>query len=482
MKTINNITTKIVFPAAIFLLTMVSCERDISDDVVPATFNNTAEIFTDAPVGLTDQFFVSFDPATGANVDGFGVDNKVAYQGNSSIRIDVPSNTDPAGTYIGGIFRDRGVGRDLTNYDALTFWAKGSTTATISDVGFGTLFGDDFPIGFSDATYAATANNIQLSTDWRKYTIPLPDPSRLVQEQGLFLFAAGSASTRGMGFTFWIDELKFEKLGTVAQPRPSMLNGEDVQMTSFTGVTIELSDLTQTFSLGSGANQTVNAAPSYFTFSSTDTAVAQVSELGIVTIVGSGTATITATLNGVKAAGSLTVESKGEFTTAPVPLRDPNNVISIFSDTYTNVPVDFFNGFWEPYQTTESSLFVANGNTMISYTNFNFVGNQFANPTVDASEKSNVHIDMYIPGEVPANMDFLITLVDFGADKVEGGGDDTREQIFFDKSIWVAETWITLEFPITMTNKSSMGLIIYENINFSSLSSFYLDNIYFYKD
>jgi hypothetical protein len=482
MKTIKNITTKIVFPAAIFLLTMVSCERDISDDVVPATFNNTAEIFTDAPVGLTDQFFVSFDPATGANVDGFGVDNRVFYKGNSSIRIDVPSNTDPAGTYIGGIFRDRGVGRDLTKYDALTFWAKGSTTATISDVGFGTLFGDDFPIGFSDATYAATANNIQLSTDWRKYTIPLPDPSKLVQEQGLFLFAAGSASTGGMGFTFWIDELKFEKLGTVAQPRPSMLNGEDVEMTSFTGVTIELSDLTQTFSLGSGANQTVNAAPAYFTFSSTDTAVAQVSELGIVTIVGSGTATITATLNGVKAAGSLTVESKGEFTTAPVPTRDPNNVISIFSDTYTNVPVDFFNGFWEPYQTTESSLFVANGNTMISYTNFNFVGNQFANPTVDASEKSNVHIDMYIPGEVPANMDFLITLVDFGADKVEGGGDDTREQIFFDKSIWVAETWITLEFPITMTNKSSMGLIIYENINFSSLSSFYLDNIYFYKD
>lgn len=482
MKTIKNITLKMVFPAAIFLLTMVSCERDLSDDVVAATFNNTAEIFTDAPVGLTDQFFVSFDPATGANVDGFGVDNNVAYQGNSSIRIDVPSSTDPTGTYIGGIFRDRGVGRDLTNYDALTFWAKGSTTGTIGDVGFGTLFGDDFPIGFSDATYAATANNIQLSTDWRKYIIPLPDPSRLVQEQGLFLFSAGSASTGGMGFTFWIDELKFEKLGTVAQPRPSMLNGEDVAMTSFTGVTIELSNLTQTFNLGSGTNQTVNAAPAYFTFSSTDTAVAEVSDLGVVTVVGPGTATITATLNGVKAAGSLTVESKGEFTTAPVPTRDPNNVISIFSDTYTNVPVDFFNGFWEPYQTTESSLFVANGNTMISYTNFNFVGNQFANPTVDASEKSNVHIDMYIPGEVPANMDFLITVVDFGADKVEGGGDDTREQIFFDKSIWVADTWITLEFPITMTNKNSMGLIIYENINFSSLSSFYLDNIYFYKD
>jgi hypothetical protein len=29
-------------------------------------------------LGLTDQFFVSFDPATGANVDAFDVDNRVA--------------------------------------------------------------------------------------------------------------------------------------------------------------------------------------------------------------------------------------------------------------------------------------------------------------------------------------------------------------------------------------------------------------------
>ena len=88
MKTIEKITTKIALLAAIFLLTLVSCERSLSDDVVPAIFNNSAEIFTDAPEGLTDQFFVSFDPATGANVDGFDVDNDVAYNSQASIRID----------------------------------------------------------------------------------------------------------------------------------------------------------------------------------------------------------------------------------------------------------------------------------------------------------------------------------------------------------------------------------------------------------
>jgi hypothetical protein len=35
-------------------------------------------------------------------------------------------------------------------------------------------------------------------------------------ERGLFWYAEGAEN--GKGYTFWIDELKFEKLGTIAQP------------------------------------------------------------------------------------------------------------------------------------------------------------------------------------------------------------------------------------------------------------------------
>ncbi|MBK7097029.1 MAG: hypothetical protein IPH57_18995 [Saprospiraceae bacterium] len=37
------------------------------------------------------------------------------------------------------------------------------------------------------------------------------------------------------------------------------------------------------------------------------------------------------------------------------------NVSSIFSDTYTNIPVDYYNGYWQPYQTTLSADFEVNG-------------------------------------------------------------------------------------------------------------------------
>ena len=239
-----------------------SCEREFSDEVEFETFSTNGDIFTDAPVGLTDEFFDSFDPAGAnpANPEGFGTDDNVAFQGQSSIRVDVPAPDDPDGAFIGGIFLDRGDGRNLTGFDALTFYAKGSTTATIGEVGFGT--------DFTENKFAVIAQNIRLSTDWRKVIIPIPDPSKLVQERGMFFFSAGSQSTNGFGYTFWIDELRFEKLGTIAQPQPAILSGVDTQLEGFLGVPVTLGGLTQTFNLSSGQNVTVIAAPRYFNFES----------------------------------------------------------------------------------------------------------------------------------------------------------------------------------------------------------------------
>jgi hypothetical protein len=480
MKNIKFISlTFSVLLGFIFIINS-SCERSLSGDVEFATFPNGGDIFTDSPVGLGSDFYFPFagdaSNPIGSKFDAFSVDESESYQGTASMRIDVPNANDPNGNYAGAIFRIDGTGRNLTNYDALTFWAKASQGAIISEIGFGEDFGE--------SKYKAVASNLLFSTNWVKFTIPIPDPSKLTNERGMLFYSVGAPST-GLGFTFWIDELKFEKLGTVAQPQPTIFGGEDVVQGSFIGSSIIMSGLTQTFNLASGLNQTVNSAPSYFIFTSSNTDVAIVNELGVVSVIGSGTSEITATLGGVRAAGTLNIESAGAFTTAPVPTRDPSDVISIFSDTYTNVPVDFFNGFWEPFQLTESSDFVADGNNMISYTNFNFVGNQFANPTVNATEFPNLHLDMYIPGDIPADLDFLITIVDFGADAAEGGGDDTREQVFFYASDFIGDAWSTLEIPISLVNKNNIGLIIYENINnptTSSIDDFYLDNIYFYRN
>ena len=332
--------------AGIVTTALVSCEREFSEDITLATFPTIPEVFTDNPVNLTDEFFISFDPADGANVYGFDTDND-AYKGTQAIKIDVPAPNDPNGGFIGGIFLDRGEGRNLTEYTALTFWAKGSTTATVGLFGFGTDFIED--------KYTVSIEDTTLSTAWKKYIIPIPDPSKLVQEKGMFIFSAGTQSTGNLGYSIWLDEIRFEKLNTFAQARTSIMSGLDVNHRVYNGEII-IDQTQQTVNLGDGTELVTNIAPAYLDFHSSDPTVVQIDAQGKIIVVAAGTATITASFNGVEAEGSLIVESKGEFISAPTPTQDAADVISIFSDTYENVNIDFYNGYWEPYQTTTSAV------------------------------------------------------------------------------------------------------------------------------
>ncbi|WP_223269178.1 MULTISPECIES: Ig-like domain-containing protein [unclassified Polaribacter] len=466
MKTTANQFKKITF-LAMLMIAIISCEREISEDATVATFSASAEVFLDGFSGGLEYY-----PFADSKFTAFSVDTETKYQGAASMRFDVPNFGDPEGAYAGAIFRDDNGGRNLSGYDALTFWAKSTKTATINDIGFGQDFGEN--------KFQVSKQGLLLTTNWVKYIIPIPMASKLTKESGMMWFAEGPED--GDGYSFWIDELKYEKLGTIAQPRPAIQNGKDIITASFIGVNVKVADLVQTFNLASGVNQTITVAPNYFDFSSSDAAVATVDVFGLVTVISQGTAVITASLGGLEAAGSLTIKSGGIFVLPPTPVRDTNKVTSIFSDHYTNTPVDFFNGYWQPYQTTLSADFNINGDHILNYTNFNFVGIQFSNPTVDITEKSNLHFNLYIPGEVPANFDFLVTILDFGPDQVGGGGDDTRQQLFVRKSAKiVANTWLTIEFPLNATNRTNIGQIIFENINFSSLRNIYLDNIYFYE-
>lgn len=482
MKNIKFNNLKITVFLGLVLVLSLGCERDLSDDAIEATFPRIGEVFTDNFVGMGNNFYLPF---LNSKLDAFSVDDQEGYESSASYRVDVPNADDPTGNYAGAILRVDGPGRDLSGYDALTFWAKASRGANLDAIGFGQ--------DFLENKYQVNANNFSIGTNWAKYTIPIPDASKLTEERGLFWYAAGTQGTGGSGYVIWFDDIQFEKLGTVAQPRPAISNGEDLVTDTFTGVTLPITGLKETFNLASGLDRTVEPSPSYFVFRSSNPSVATVDSSGTVTVIGAGTSIITANLGGVldpstneisggiDAAGSLTINSLGEFDFAPQPTRDPSRVLSVFSDYYTNVPVTYYNGFWTPGSTTGSADFSVNGDNILNYTNFNYVGTAFTNPTLDASAMTHVHFNMYIPGTVPANFDFLISIEDWGPNQVDNGGDDTRQQIFVPRSSVTANTWITIEAPLTLTNRNNIGLIIYENINGSSLRNFYMDNIYFYN-
>ena len=123
------------FLLAIITLVNLNCERDLSDEATDATFAKTAEVFTDAPVGMGTNFYFPYGPdannPVGSKFSAWTVDSNVRYKGNASMRFDVPNATDSQGNYAGGILRVDGAGRNLTDFDALTFWAKASQGVTI---------------------------------------------------------------------------------------------------------------------------------------------------------------------------------------------------------------------------------------------------------------------------------------------------------------------------------------------------------------
>ncbi|MCU0369075.1 MAG: hypothetical protein MUF39_09625 [Cyclobacteriaceae bacterium] len=466
MKSIKIISIRIAL-LGLISFTLSNCERTLSEDVEFARFPANPEVFIDGFSGGLNYF-----PFGGSKLDAFSVDTNTKYSGTASMRFDVPNVGDPAGAFAGAIFPDN-VGRDLTGYDALTFWAKASKGATINEIGFGNDFGEN--------KFLVTLNNMSISTGWTKYTIPIPDPSRLGVEKGLFWYAEGPENEAG--YSIWIDELKFEKLGTVAQPRPAIFSGNDESVDTFIGTTITIPGLTQTFNLSTGVNQTVSAAPSYFTFKSTDVDVARVSEKGVISIVGTGTAVITASLAGVRAQGSLTIRSLGAFVPAPTPARNAANVISVFSDAYTNIPVDFYNGFFAPFQTTLGGADLnINGDNIIQYTQLNFVATEFKNPTINVSQMTHFHVDIQIPEAINPGDFIAIELGDFGANAAFGGGDDSSGRVTFSSAALASNTWISLDIPLSsfgLASRNNLAQIFF--ISDATISTLLVDNMYFYK-
>jgi hypothetical protein len=135
VKNFNNLKPMLLL--LVVILTSFNCNRELSDDATEANFSKTGEIFTDDFLSMGTDFYF---PYAGSKQTAFSVDREQGYNSNASIRIDVPNANDPDGNYAGAIFRVDGAPRDLSGYDALTFWAKSTQGVVIGEFGFGEDF------------------------------------------------------------------------------------------------------------------------------------------------------------------------------------------------------------------------------------------------------------------------------------------------------------------------------------------------------
>jgi uncharacterized protein YjdB len=457
----------------VFLVLMVigfasGCERDVTDLSAPEN-SKDPNVFVDGfSGGLNYAAFGGSFPAA------FQVDTKETYNNSAAVmKFEVPDANDARGAYAGGAFFTS-AGRDLSSYNVLTFWARASKSASLDLVGFGLDLGAN--------KYTTSVSGVNVNTNWKKYYIPLPDPAQLTSERGMFYYSEGAEE--GNGYTFWIDEVKFENLGTVAHLKHAIMNGLTETKEAEVGETVSVTGLKASANLPNGIDQAVDPSAAFFTFVSSDENIATVNANGEVRVLGAGTATITAKVGGKDAAGALIVKSAGltpkPTTPAPTPNRAAADVISLYSNAYTNVPVDTWNTRWQ-FSTAEEFFDKVQNDDIIRYRNLNFVGIEFVSNTINATSMTHFHIDIWTPDAVTAAKTFKVLLVDFGGNNAFGGGDDTSHELTFRAPLITSGNWVSIDVPLTaftgLTRRSNLAQMVlsgeYPNV--------YIDNVYFYK-
>jgi len=469
MSKLNKYYTNIGALAAI-LIVFASCERELSDQAVLPTFPSTAEVYTDDFVGMGTNFYLPF---ADAKPDVFSIDNGEGHESNSSIRIDVPNANDPSGGYAGAIFRVDGSGRNLTKFDALTFYVKASQGVVIGLAGFG--------LDYEGDKYSATISDINVGTGWSKVIVPIPDASKLLEERGLFAFAAGTQGTGGLGYTLWFDDIKFETISALRQVEANILDGVTTSVQAFVGSKIQINGLSTVSNLPNGQNVSVETAPSYYEFQSSDSTVASVSELGEVTIKSDGTADITATLAGIPAIGKLEIGSSGALPQAPVPTHPQSDVLSLFSDAYTAATVINYDPQFGG-STTATTLSGPAGNQVLDYKTNNFTGIMFDATPLDGSGMGFLHVDVYVQS---ASTTIGLQIRDIGANQTletnTGNGFPMGDDKDYRVNLNGFQTgvWKSFDIPLVgdiVNQKNNLGALI-----LTGGPDFILDNIYFYK-
>jgi len=150
---------------------------------------------------------------------------------------------------------------------------------------------------------------------------------------------------------------------------------------------------------------------------------------------------------------------------APTPTCDASNVISMFSDAYTDVPVD--TSGWS--SASGGGITPIAGNDTRLYGSVDFLGIETVTSQIDASGMESFNIDVWTPNMTT----FRVKLVNFGP------GGNSEHEIAFTPTL---SGWNTFSIPMTdftgLTGSSNIAQLILSGLPVGG-GTLYIDNVYF---
>ncbi|ARV14430.1 hypothetical protein [Polaribacter sp. SA4-12] len=151
--------------------------------------------------------------------------------------------------------------------------------------------------------------------------------------------------------------------------------------------------------------------------------------------------------------------------TVTPPARNDVDVISIFSDAYTDVAGTEFNPNWS--QNTIYTAFDLNGDAMLQYSNLNYQGIVIGSE-IDASSMEILHLDIWTPDATSIDIYPL------------PNGVQPADEKFVTK-VLTANSWTTINIPMSDFTDQGLPVDMLKQFKFVGAGTVFIDNIYFYK-
>lgn len=173
-----------------------------------------------------------------------------------------------------------------------------------------------------------------------------------------------------------------------------------------------------------------------------------------------------------------TTNSTTPVVAAPTPPeRNSGDVISMFSNAYTNVPVNTWRTDWSSGGTLTELQIV--GNDIKKYQNLTFVGIETTGANlIDATNMTHVHFDVWTPNVTSLKL----KIVDFGANAIWNGVgqvDDKEHELTLSPTL---SSWNTYDLSLAeFTNLTTNAHLAQYIFTASPVGIITIDNMYFYK-
>ncbi|WP_420441974.1 Ig-like domain-containing protein [Candidatus Palauibacter sp.] len=167
---------------------------------------------------------------------------------------------------------------------------------------------------------------------------------------------------------------------------------------------------------------------------------------------------------------------------SPAPSHAADNVISFFSDAYTDVTVDTWSASWDQADLEDVEV---SGDAVKKYTNLTFAGIEFTSQTVDATDMTHFRLDIWTPDSTDQPAAFRIKLVDFGADGAFGGGDDSEHEVSLtaasEPTALATSQWVSFDIPLSDFASLAARGHLAQLIVSGDPNTVFIDNVYLRK-